>query len=53
MLLAFLRRALLDTEFSAWNDHETEDVGGLVDGLIDARASFAKPPLGGGNWRSR
>jgi len=35
MLLAFLTRALLDTAFNAWYDHETEDVAGLVDNLID------------------
>jgi AcrR family transcriptional regulator len=34
MLLAFLTRALLDTAFNAWYDHETEDVSGLVDDLI-------------------
>jgi AcrR family transcriptional regulator len=34
MLLAFLTRALLDTAFNAWYDHETEDVAGLVDDLI-------------------
>jgi AcrR family transcriptional regulator len=35
MLLAFVTRALLDTAFNAWYDHETGDVAGLVDGLID------------------
>ncbi len=34
MLLAFLTRALLDTAFNAWYDHETEDAAGLVDGLM-------------------
>ncbi len=34
MLLAFLTRALLDTAFNAWYDHETEDVTELVDSLI-------------------
>ena len=34
MLLAFLTRALLDTAFNAWYDHETTDVAGLVDDLI-------------------
>jgi AcrR family transcriptional regulator len=34
MLLAFLTRALLDTAFNAWYDHETEDVAGLVDDLV-------------------
>jgi AcrR family transcriptional regulator len=34
MLLAFLTRALLDTVFNAWYDHETDDVAGLVDDLV-------------------
>lgn len=34
MLLAFLTRALLDTAFNAWYDHETADVAALVDELI-------------------
>ncbi len=34
MVLAFLTRALLDTAFNAWYDHETDDVAGLVDELI-------------------
>jgi AcrR family transcriptional regulator len=34
MLLAFLTRALHDTAFNAWYDHETGDIAGLVDGLI-------------------
>ena len=34
MLLAFLTRALNDTAFNAWYDHETDDVIGLVDDLI-------------------
>jgi len=34
MLLAFVARALFDTAFNAWYDHETRDVGGLVDGLV-------------------
>lgn len=34
MLLAFLTRALSDTAFNAWYDHETEDIAGLVDDLI-------------------
>jgi len=34
MLLAFVARALYDTAFNAWYDHETRDVGGLVDGLV-------------------
>jgi AcrR family transcriptional regulator len=35
MLLAFLTRALLDTAFKAWYDHETGSVEALVDDLID------------------
>lgn len=34
MLLAFLTRALIDTAFNAWYDHETNDVAGLVDDLV-------------------
>jgi hypothetical protein len=34
MLLAFLTRALNDSAFNAWYDHETEDIAGLVDDLI-------------------
>jgi AcrR family transcriptional regulator len=34
MLLAFLTRALHDTAFNAWYDHETRDIGGLVDDLV-------------------
>ncbi|MFN8530675.1 MAG: TetR family transcriptional regulator [Anaerolineae bacterium] len=34
MLLAFLTRALSDTAFNAWYDHETDDIAGLVDALI-------------------
>jgi AcrR family transcriptional regulator len=34
MLLAFVTRALHDTAYNAWYDHETNDVAGLVDGLI-------------------
>lgn len=34
MLLAFLTRALLDTAFNAWYDHETTDVARLVDDLF-------------------
>ncbi len=34
MLLAFLTRALNDTAFKAWYDHETDDIAGLVDDLI-------------------
>jgi AcrR family transcriptional regulator len=34
MLLAFLTRALHDTAFNAWYDHETDDIPGLVDDLV-------------------
>jgi len=34
MFLAFLTRALNDTAFNAWYDHETDDIPGLVDDLI-------------------
>ena len=34
ILLAFVTRALHDTAFNAWYDHETDDVAGLVDDLI-------------------
>lgn len=51
MLLAFLTRALNDTAFNAWYDHETDDIAGLVDDLIsrlcgivaDIPAEFIKP----------
>ncbi|HXK12424.1 MAG TPA: TetR family transcriptional regulator [Vicinamibacteria bacterium] len=43
MLLAFLTRALLDTAFNAWYDHETDDIAGLVDGLIHRLRGFVKP----------
>jgi AcrR family transcriptional regulator len=36
MLLAFVARALYDTAFNAWYDHETTDVARLVDGLLAA-----------------
>ncbi len=47
MLLAFLTRALLDTAFNAWYDHETEDVAGLVDGLVHRLRGLvsASPPV--------
>ncbi len=41
MLLAFLTRALNDTAFNAWYDHETEDIAGLVDALINRLRSIA------------
>lgn len=45
MLLAFLTRALHDTAFNAWYDHETDDVTGLVDDLIRRlRAIVAETP---------
>jgi AcrR family transcriptional regulator len=34
MLLAFVTRALHDTVFNAWYDHETDDIAGLVDNLV-------------------
>jgi AcrR family transcriptional regulator len=40
MLLAFLTRALNDTAFNAWYDHETDDIPGLVDGLISRLCSI-------------
>ncbi len=51
MLLAFLTRALNDTAFNAWYDHETDDIAGLVDDLIsrlcgivtDMPVEFNKP----------
>jgi AcrR family transcriptional regulator len=51
MLLAFLTRALNDTAFNAWYDHETDDVAELVDNLIqrlravvtDIPAEFTQP----------
>ncbi len=45
MLLAFLTRALHDTAFNAWYDHETDDIAGLVDDLISRlRAIVADMP---------
>ena len=44
MLLAFLTRALLDTAFNAWYDHETRDVAGLVDDLIDRLRTVVSAP---------
>jgi AcrR family transcriptional regulator len=43
MLLAFLTRALLDTAFNAWYDHETPDVAGLVDELIERLRALVSP----------
>ncbi len=40
MLLAFLTRALNDTAFNAWYDHETDDIAGLVDDLISRLCSI-------------
>jgi AcrR family transcriptional regulator len=46
MLLAFVTRALHDTVFNAWYDHETDDVAGLIDGLITRlRAVVAEMPV--------
>lgn len=41
MLLAFLTRALSDTAFNAWYDHETDDVTGLVDNLVSSLCAIA------------
>jgi AcrR family transcriptional regulator len=41
MLLAFLTRALHDTAFNAWYDHETDDIAGLIDDLIGRLAIIA------------
>jgi AcrR family transcriptional regulator len=44
MLLAFVTRALHDTAYNAWYDHETDDVAGLVDDLVGRlRAVVATP----------
>jgi AcrR family transcriptional regulator len=34
LLLAFVTRALHDSAFNAWYDHETDDIAGLVDDLV-------------------
>jgi AcrR family transcriptional regulator len=34
MLLAFVTRAMHDTAFNAWYDHETDDIADLVDDLV-------------------
>jgi AcrR family transcriptional regulator len=45
MLLAFVTRALHDTVYNAWYDHETEDIAGLVDDLVGRlRAIVADMP---------
>ena len=45
MLLAFVTRALHDTAFNAWYDHETDDIAGLVDDLVGRlRAIVAAVP---------
>jgi AcrR family transcriptional regulator len=36
MLLAFITRALHDTAFNAWYDHETNNIEGLVDDLVSS-----------------
>jgi AcrR family transcriptional regulator len=41
MLLAFITRALHDTAFNAWYDHETDDIAGLVDNLITRLRAIA------------
>jgi AcrR family transcriptional regulator len=49
MLLAFVTRALHDTAFNAWYDHETDDIAGLVDDLIGRlRAIVAAVPAPAG-----
>ncbi len=47
MLLAFVTRALHDTAFNAWYDHETDDIAGLVDDLVSRLRSIVTdlPPL--------
>jgi AcrR family transcriptional regulator len=40
MLLAFITRALHDTAFNAWYDHETNDIEGLVDDLVNRLSSI-------------
>jgi AcrR family transcriptional regulator len=49
MLLAFVTRALHDTAFNAWYDHETDDIAGLVDDLVcrlrDIVAAVPAPPV--------
>lgn len=44
MLIAFLTRALFDTALNAWYDHETDNVEGLVDGLIEQLRIVVAPP---------
>jgi len=45
MLLAFVARALHDTAFNAWYDHETDDIAGLIDDLVGRlRAIVATVP---------
>ena len=41
MLLAFLARALYDTAFNAWYDHETGDIASLVDDLVSRLCAVA------------
>ncbi len=54
MLLAFVTRALHDTAFNAWYDHETDDIAGLVDGLLaHLRAIVAEMPARRGRRRAR
>ena len=50
MLLAFVARALHDTAFNAWYDHETDDIAGLVDDLVDRLRAIvaAVPPAASG-----
>lgn len=55
MLLAFLTRALLDTAFNAWYDHETPNVAALVDDLLAklSRAVAASAGRGARAGRAR
>lgn len=41
MLLAFLTRALNDTAFNAWYDHETDDITRLIDDLVGRLRTIA------------
>ncbi len=53
MLLAFLTRALLDTTYNAWYDHETDDIAGLVDDLISRLCAIVTdmPPAFNKPWK--
>lgn len=52
MLLAFVARALHDSAFNAWYDHETGDIAGLIDDLVGRlRAIVAAVPAPAGRER--